>query len=75
MRQSNLAVTFPEGGEPESKQQPRLKLVTRILQEQNVCAATQNCFVDKVDTLILTLALAAGILAYTAFGVLAVAGK
>lgn len=76
MPKSNLAVTLTRGASLVANDQPRLRLVARNLQLAMANSGEERSrFADRLDTLILACALAAGIIGYTAFGILAVAGK
>jgi hypothetical protein len=73
MPQSNLAEKFPVAGEPEPKEQPRLKLVIRDSVSKDPSGEEKNWLADHMDSLIMTLALTAGIVGYTVFGILVAA--
>ncbi|MGA3212412.1 MAG: hypothetical protein ABSD20_13985 [Terriglobales bacterium] len=76
MTQPNLATAFAVGSRPQPKEQPRLKLVIRASRpDESSTQQEEHWFADNVDTFVLVLAVAAGIFGYTAFGILAVAGR
>ena len=80
MAQSNLAAALPletskETSSPEPKDQPRLTLVPRTSPAENENPEENHSVADNFDTLILTLAIVAGIIGYTVFGILSVAGR
>jgi hypothetical protein len=50
-------------------------LVVRDAAQENAASGERRWFADNVDTLIMVLAIAAAIIGYTVFGILAVAGR
>jgi hypothetical protein len=75
MSGSNLAENFPLVGEPKQQEKPQLKLVEREAGREYSSAEKRHWFADNMDTVLLIVAVGAWIIGYTAFGILAVAGR